>query len=110
MRFTLWNLLTAICLLCPLAVALSVAINGAADTTGFIVVAGIGIVIGALWITAMRIAGSTIAARLRTAPIQLQTIWNALLLGGTIGFIVLSMIVSDQITTSVLKMLSSRGL
>ncbi len=108
MRFTLWNLLTAICLLCPLAVALSVGIERAADRRGFIVVAGIGIVIGALWITAMRIAGSRIASRLRTVPIQFQTIWNALLLGGIVGFIILSMIASDQVTTSVLKILSSR--
>ncbi len=110
MRFTVWDLLTAICFLCPPAVALTVAIDRSADTTGFILVAGIGIVVGALWITVMRIAGSRVAARLGTAPIQLQTIWSVLLLGATIGLIVFSMIVSDRVTTSVLKILSSRGL
>ena len=109
MPFTLWNLLSAICLICSPSVALSIAIHRSSNPVACVLVAITSLLLGAIWTAAMRLVGAWIARRLERASAESQTIYNVLVLGVSVGVIVLSMRASERVTTFLLSSLAHHG-
>lgn len=110
MRFTLWNLLSTISLVSPPSVALNIAIQGSGGLVACTLAAIVGLLIGAVSIAAMRMAGASIGSRVEivSSPHR-RTIYNALILCAFVSLIVVSMIASDRVTVSILRLFASHS-
>jgi uncharacterized protein (DUF2062 family) len=105
LRFTLWNLLTAICVLCPVFVALSMAEHANVSLGVFALVIAADLVLGAFWAATMY-QGSNIVGHYydRFTSQRFRRLWDGALLCAAICWIVCSIVVGEFVARALIRL------